>query len=98
MTDIGPGDWVECIDPWWYKALSKGSLYRVKYVVDCHPCGKCNSTTGLSLEELPDPEGGKYCWCGGCMFRPIYRSNTEALLQSLFEIPRILEEELLDPR
>jgi hypothetical protein len=75
MTDIGVGDWVECINPEATTAVF-GALYCVSAVDGATEGGcPCGSTSpGVDLVGVPvDPD---YSWCVDCEVRKVYRTYT----------------------
>lgn len=71
---IGPGDWVECINPL-ATSIAYGALYCVEEVEvnDRLPC-ECGCVVGVELAgDVRDPFS---MWCAGCEVRPIYRPKS----------------------
>jgi hypothetical protein len=78
VTDIGPGDMVECIEPG--SGFARGVPYRVR---DVGPEGRCScmrwirpwafAHVGLRFSNAADPPDGT-AWCV-YSFRPISRKS-----------------------
>jgi hypothetical protein len=79
---IGPGDWVELIDPAWAGQTfpRQGGIYCIESVEDCgdNTCGDCGGSVGLDLVQVPPLED--CAWCP-CQFRPIYRPRADLIEQ-----------------
>lgn len=90
MSDIGPGDWVECIrsadvlTPGGLRgAVTAGAVYRVERIFRVEGrCGVCRDHPGTVLVLGQTAESGAG-WCP-CSFRPLYRPK-EQLLRDLME-------------
>lgn len=86
--DIGPGDYVECIDASWHgtgsradwKLLKRGALYVVTLVV--------RRTDGLHLAGMPmhNPDG-----YATSRFRKVYRPKADVFTHLLTDISSDLE-------
>jgi hypothetical protein len=86
MSAIGPGDWVECVDPKGADWLTFGAIYLVDDVRKFHgACGHCGrkgadcDNTGLLLGGIRGIRPGCADYnCSRC-FRPIYRPRAELI-------------------
>ncbi len=85
--DIGPGDWVECVNPE-AEGIRYGSLYCVCDAGDAdYGCETCGEKFWVDLIGVPaDPD---YGWCCGCEVRPIYRPRNSTLIADLTKTPAI---------
>lgn len=82
MNDIGPRDWVECVEPN-KRGFAVGALYLVERVHEsrikaphCACAGR--GSIGLHFRGISEPPSPHSGWCG-CGFRPIYRPKAEIM-------------------
>lgn len=95
MSDIGPGDWVECVntDPEAFaagcvmkeedKQLSEGALYVVSDVF-CDRMGRTSVLVGWERLNA-SLEHGYRCGWGLFRFKPIHRPSQSQLLTRLMD-------------
>lgn len=89
MSDIGPGDVVECVEGGG-NLFTRGAIYHVRAITSERTC-ECIirgvrpwafNHIGLQFSDAPDPKRGAG-WCV-YMFRPISRrSSFESILEQL---------------
>lgn len=78
MSDIGKGDWVECIATYAPDSpLKSGSVYYVEGIHAYYrPCPLCQSTTWIRIADLSE-------WYNStCLFRPLKRPPDETVEES----------------
>jgi hypothetical protein len=80
---IGPGDWVECVDP--SPSITGvdhrfvlGGIYCVRDFIDRLRCDCGALHGGFLFFNHPDPPGPGWAW-GQCAFRPIPRPKASFL-------------------
>lgn len=83
--EVGPGDWVECINTRDYADMIRvGQIFLVEEV------GEARVPTCLALRGLRSRRGHK--WARADSFRPIYRPRT-SFLESLKAPPQRVKED-----